>query len=671
MASRSTQTPIPTAKSSAQLEEVATFGKGILPKILHSPDGSKIFLSDGSSVRILNASDYSEITSFTNPDDYYGYVDSISLDNSMMIIHGLGGGFHVVEIETQRIVARGGGFTSGMVFTPDKKYVIYSKNDLTTGGSYYSICRAAISTLSNDSEGNCYPPIYHEHNVTTDPAVSPNGRLIATGYSDNTHNILYILNLEEKTILHEIKEQPSRINGVAFSPDGSTLASVGDDGIIRLWNPTTGQLKRSISGFTNDLVGVEFSEDSQQLIVDVYEQPSVILRLDTGEQIPVTPEPPDPLTIQMEEDGYMLSGVESKVRFSPDRKTLAVGQGSIQIWDVSSQSLKTALFADQALNITGMIFSSDGNHLAVVSSDGDVYAWNTISGQQEFFVSATTLFDAQVLFAAGTSGIGPGIGTGIFGEQGIAFSPDASQLALPNGSAVELWDIQTATKVLALEQTDPVMFPTKITFSADGRLVYAALNRNRDLAVWNTQTGKLIRQLNLPPVDPNAFTAIEMYGQWFARNNYDEEDYWIEIWNAETGQMIKIPTHVREAEPFRFSANGRFLATILNHNQLFVWDVISAQLVFISEKIFDIDDFAISPQGDLLANTINGQVTLWNLEPYTELVSQPDFVPMTMPPTSTPWSSDSSNGDTPTSRPTPTPRPTLGGYLFTCSACVG
>ena len=193
---------------------------------------------------------------------------------------------------------------------------------------------------------------------------------------------------------------------------------------------------------------------------------------------------------------------------------------------------------------------------------------------------------------------------------------------------------------MTFEQTDPVMFPTKISFSSDGQYIYAALNRNHDLAVWNAQTGKFIHQLNLPHVDPNPYTATEMHGPWFARENSDEGDYWIEIWNAETGKMVMIPTEESYVDPLRFSADGRFIAAYLGVNQLYIWDTVSAELILVSNNSFDLvialevalywGDFAINSKGNLLATTNYKQLTLWNLEPYTNLVSQPDFLPMTM-----------------------------------------
>ena len=51
----------------------------------------------------------------------------------------------------------------------------------------------------------------------------------------------------------------------AFSPDGRLLASGGGDKTVRLWDPATGEHRRTLTGHTGSVRGVAFSPDGRLL----------------------------------------------------------------------------------------------------------------------------------------------------------------------------------------------------------------------------------------------------------------------------------------------------------------------------------------------------------------------------------------------------------------------
>ena len=55
------------------------------------------------------------------------------------------------------------------------------------------------------------------------------------------------------------------MSAVAFSPDGTRLASAGTDGTVRLWDPASGQLTATLEGHADGVSAVAFSPDSHRL----------------------------------------------------------------------------------------------------------------------------------------------------------------------------------------------------------------------------------------------------------------------------------------------------------------------------------------------------------------------------------------------------------------------
>src|SRR5262249_42080502 len=56
------------------------------------------------------------------------------------------------------------------------------------------------------------------------------------------------------------------VYSVAFSPDASWLAAGAAAGVVRIWNPTTGEEIRSSRAHGNAVIGVAFSPDGKTLL---------------------------------------------------------------------------------------------------------------------------------------------------------------------------------------------------------------------------------------------------------------------------------------------------------------------------------------------------------------------------------------------------------------------
>ena len=62
------------------------------------------------------------------------------------------------------------------------------------------------------------------------------------------------------------------VNGIAFSPDGKTIATGSDDKTARLWSATTGEHIATLTGHTDDVKGVAFSPDGNTIATGSYDK---------------------------------------------------------------------------------------------------------------------------------------------------------------------------------------------------------------------------------------------------------------------------------------------------------------------------------------------------------------------------------------------------------------
>jgi WD40 repeat protein len=297
-------------------------------------------------------------------------------------------------------------------------------------------------------------------------------------------------------------KHPAGLHGIAFSPDGKTIASVGDH-IPRLWDAATGKELRRFAGHESAVDCVFFFSDGKTLVTGGADGTIRFWDVATAKELRRIVNP--------------TKGVTA-LALAPDGKTLASGgrngDQNIYLWETASGKLLRSWPA-HAADVWVLAFSPDGKTLVsggesngqlingtFVSRPNDTYgaaAWDPATGKKRYEIGH--LVRVLVRQTPGRKDDPdekdappprPRYENRTDPERvaALAFSPDGKLLATGGFDpphecwTVRLWDSATGKE----RRLDDGRSDAKaIAFSPDGKLLVA--QDEHDLVFWDVARG--------------------------------------------------------------------------------------------------------------------------------------------------------------------------------------
>ena len=118
-------------------------------------------------------------------------------------------------------------------------------------------------------------------------AVSPDGKLLASGDTNGTISLWQAETGELVRRLEGHSERISESGGLAFSPSGKLLASGSYDDTARVWDVGTGKTLQILKGHNDNVKGVAFSPDEKCIATSSTDKRLVLWEVESGQQIQV------------------------------------------------------------------------------------------------------------------------------------------------------------------------------------------------------------------------------------------------------------------------------------------------------------------------------------------------------------------------------------------------
>jgi WD40 repeat protein len=337
----------------------------------------------------------------------------------------------------------------------------------------------------------------------------------------------------------------NEVGAVAFSPDGTLLATASDDKTARLWEVATGT---EVAQLRHDgkVYRVAFSPDGTRLATvsddktASYDKTARLWEVASGREV-----------AQLRHAGWVYA-----MAFSPDGTWLATASqdGVARLLGVATGREATLLQHEGA--VCAVAFSPDSTLVATASHDGTARLWEVATGRERARMGPGDPMASALLVA--------------FSPDGTLLATDAGDPPEPwdRGTPVRLWEVATGREGVQMRHGGT---PIAAAFSPDGTLLATNDIVEATAQLWEVATGRKHAEMKHTGTlfkDRLRQVAFSPDGTLLATAG---EDGTARLWVVATGREIARLRHDGAVSAVAFSPDGTLLATASDDGTARLW----------------------------------------------------------------------------------------------------
>lgn len=516
--------------------------KGQVTSLDFSPDGKTLISgSTDKTLRLWDVTTGTEIRNYNSEFKQGIYQCKFSNDGKMLAVvswergaKGVQGFAKVLDVQTGVLIKR---FdtddhpASAVKFSADNK-------KLYTGTWGFQIKQHDIA--SGDTDWNYDMREFDYYTAVQSMDVSPDNKYVVQGGKDNKIRMLSALDGKLMYVIESWQGHKEWVNGIRFSPDGLQFASVSDDGLLKVWEASTGKNLLTFRGHIAGINQLAWHPDGKKIYTTSADNTVKVWDINNPGEMSFRASVIGPWNAPASPDGNWMAPVNSDkylalynmntgkpekfldslsafaAVFSSDGQYLATGYRAINIYNTTTGKKQIT-----ARGHSGVIYGMDYNgklNLFVTAADNTIRFWNTADTTAYKTVSNignpfTVKFspDGKNIYAGCANGKVKIIsseswsvtdslqsGTTVFN---MAVSPDGKYLLTSGNAEVVAWDIKKKKNISLAGHTKWVYgaafhptLPIAVTASYD-----------RTLRFWNIEKG--INTLTLFGFDHELYTV--------------------------------------------------------------------------------------------------------------------------------------------------------------------